>query len=161
MALDCGHARALVGHDAPQHGRRNPSAGGAKTRDATLLGDSLRGLLTRSDELLAAAAPHEALAGWLAAAVEHAMSYRGLVDALVDSLADPASDLHATCQAVKTAGAQLLDRAQQAGTIRRDVDASALFSLIAAVAWAAERTPEHRDPLLAVMLDGLGSGAGS
>ncbi|GAA3179791.1 hypothetical protein [Nonomuraea roseoviolacea] len=126
-----------------------------------MLGDSLRGLLTRSDELLAAAAPHEALAGWLAAAVEHAMSYRGLVDALVDSLADPASDLHATCQAVKTAGAQLLDRAQQAGTIRRDVDASALFSLIAAVAWAAERTPEHRDPLLAVMLDGLGSGAGS
>ncbi|WP_433211056.1 TetR/AcrR family transcriptional regulator [Microtetraspora malaysiensis] len=120
-----------------------------------LLGESLRGLRTRSDELLASASPHEALTIWLAAAVEHAMTYRGLVDALVDSLADPASDLYATCQAVKTAGAQLLDRAQRAGTARPDVDASALFSLVAAVAWASERTPAHGDQLLAVMLDGL------
>ncbi|MER5324651.1 TetR/AcrR family transcriptional regulator [Streptosporangium roseum] len=120
-----------------------------------LLGESLRGLNARSDELLASPSPHQALATWLTAAVEHAMAYRGLVDALVDSLADPASELHATCQAVKAAGAQLLARAQHAGTIRPDIDASALFSLIASVAWAAERTPAHHDRLLAVMLDGL------
>ncbi|MFI7106988.1 TetR/AcrR family transcriptional regulator [Nonomuraea sp. NPDC050227] len=120
-----------------------------------LLGDSLRGLRARSDELLASPSPSRALITWTTAAVEHAMAYRGLVDALVDSLADPASELHATCQAVKAAGAQLLDRAQHAGTIRPDIDASALFSLIASVAWAAERTPAHRDRLLAVMFDGL------
>ncbi|MER6514103.1 helix-turn-helix domain-containing protein [Nonomuraea sp. NPDC001636] len=120
-----------------------------------LLGESLRGLRTRSDELLASPSPSGALITWLTAAVEHATAYRGLVDALVDSLADPASELHATCQAVKAAGAQLLTRAQQAGAIRPDVGASALFSLIASVAWAVERTPEHRDQLLAVMFDGL------
>ncbi|HEX5594591.1 MAG TPA: helix-turn-helix domain-containing protein [Micromonosporaceae bacterium] len=120
-----------------------------------LLGESLRGLRTHSDELLASPATDEALNTWLAAAVEHAMGYRGLVDALVDSLADPESDLHATCQAMKAGGAQLLARAQQAGTVRPDIDASALFSLIASVAWASERAPAHRGPLLAVMLDGL------
>lgn len=120
-----------------------------------LLGESLRGLKARSDELLASPSPHQALATWLTAAVEHAMTYRGLVDALVESLADPTSELHATCQAVKAAGAQLLARAQHTETIRPDIDASALFSLIASVAWAAERTPAHRDQLLTVMLDGL------
>lgn len=123
-----------------------------------LLGESLRGLQARSDELLASPSPRQALLTWMTAAVEHAMAYRGLVDALVDSLADPASELHATCQAVKAAGAQLLTRAQGAGVIRPDVDASALFSLIASVAWAVERTPVHRDQLLAVMFDGLHRG---
>ncbi|MFI6602186.1 TetR/AcrR family transcriptional regulator [Nonomuraea sp. NPDC050536] len=124
-----------------------------------LLGESLRGLRTRADELLTSPAPDEALSTWLDGAVEHAMTYRGLVDALVDSLDDPASDLHATCQAVKDAGAQLLAKAQQAGAVRPDLDASVLFSLIASVAWASERTPAHRDQLLAVMLDGLRKGA--
>lgn len=72
-----------------------------------------------------------------------------------DSLADSASELHATCQAVTDAGARLLARPQRAGTIRPDLDASVLFSLIASAAWAAERTPAHRDQLLAIMLDGL------
>ncbi|MBM0256651.1 TetR/AcrR family transcriptional regulator [Micromonospora sp. 4G55] len=120
-----------------------------------LLGESLRGLRTHSDELLASPMADEALTTWLAAAVEHAMAYRGLVDALVDSLADPESDLHATCQAIKAGGAQLLARAQRAGTVRPDLNASALFSLIASVAWASERAPEHYGQLLAVMLDGL------
>lgn len=73
-----------------------------------LLGESLRGLRVRSDALLTAAMPGDALARWFEAAVEHAMTYRGLVDALVDSLADPESDLHASCQAMKAGGAQLL-----------------------------------------------------
>lgn len=120
-----------------------------------LLGESLRGLRVHSDALLTAPAPGSALARWFEAAVEHAMTYRGLVDALVDSLADPESDLHASCQAMKTGGAQLLARAQQAKAVRPDVDASALFSLVAAVAWAAERTPEDRDQILAVLFDGL------
>jgi AcrR family transcriptional regulator len=120
-----------------------------------LLGESLRGLRVRSDALLTAAMPGDALARWFEAAVEHAMTYRGLVDALVDSLADPESDLHASCQAMKAGGAQLLVRAQQAGAVRPDVSASALFSLVAAVAWAVERAPEDREQILAVLFDGL------
>jgi len=120
-----------------------------------LLGESLRGLRVRSDELLTARQPGDALANWIDAAVEHAMTYRGLIDFLIDSLADPGSDLHASCQAMKAGGAQLLAYAQQAGAVRSDVDASALFSLVAAVAWSAERTPEDREQVLAILLDGL------
>jgi AcrR family transcriptional regulator len=120
-----------------------------------LLGESLRGLRARSDELLTSPAPDDALATWFDAAVGHATTYRGLVDALADSLADPESDLHATCQAMKTGGAQLLARAQQAGVVRSDVDASTLFTLVAAVAWAAERAPRDRGQLLAVLLEGI------
>lgn len=111
----------------------------------------------RSDALLTAAMPGDALVEWFEAAVEHAMTYRGLVDALVDSLADPESDLHASCQAMKAGGAQLLARAQEAGAVRPDVNASALFSLVAAVAWAVERGPEQ---ILAVFFDGLRPGEG-
>ncbi|MEV3925335.1 hypothetical protein [Actinomadura coerulea] len=68
---------------------------------------------------------------------------------------DPESDLHASCQAMKAGGAQLLARAQQAGAVRPDVNASGLFSLVAAVAWAVERAPEDREQILAVLFDGL------
>ncbi|MFI6519560.1 TetR/AcrR family transcriptional regulator [Spirillospora sp. NPDC050679] len=120
-----------------------------------LLGESLRGLRARSDELLSEEDPARGLAVWLRTAVDHATAYRGLVETLMESIADPGSDLHATCRDVREGGAQLLVRAQRAGAVRADVDPATLYSLIAATAWAIERAPEQRERLAAVMTDGL------
>ncbi|MEV7279278.1 TetR/AcrR family transcriptional regulator [Streptomyces sp. NPDC093111] len=120
-----------------------------------LLGESLRSLRAQSDELLAAGDPWEGLELWLHKAVDHAATYRGLVETLMDAVTDPASDLYATCRDVRDGGAQLLARAQQAGAAGTGVDPTTLYSLIAATAWAIERTPERREQLLAVTVNGL------
>ncbi|WP_067487514.1 TetR/AcrR family transcriptional regulator [Actinomadura hibisca] len=120
-----------------------------------LLGESLRGLRARSDALLTDEDPARGLAVWLETAVDHATAYRGLVETLMDSISDPASELHATCRDVKDGGEQLLVRAQRAGAVRDDVDPATLYSLIAAMAWAIERTPDQRGRLVGVVTDGL------
>ncbi|MGI5169304.1 TetR/AcrR family transcriptional regulator [Spirillospora sp. CA-253888] len=120
-----------------------------------LLGESLRGLRARSDELLADEDPWRGLAAWLRTAIDHATAYRGLVETLMESIGDPASELHATCRDVKDSGERLLVRAQRAGAARADIDPATLYSLVAATAWAIERAPEQGERLVAVMTDGL------
>ncbi|MEN3360521.1 MAG: hypothetical protein V7637_4503 [Mycobacteriales bacterium] len=130
------------------------------TREAlleALFRNRFDGLRDRGAELLAAADPRQALLTWLADLAAGAASYRGLPESVLDALRDETSELHVSCHAMQAAGAALLDRAQQAGTLRPDVAIEEILALTAGVAWASHHTDHHTaiDRLLTLTMTGL------
>jgi AcrR family transcriptional regulator len=114
-------------------------------------------------DLLDAPSPAMALEIWLRALLEHASTYNGLgAEALryppdPEEQADSCSSMRATCAA-------LLERAQAAGEVRADVDATDLFLLVysLASAGALEGAPaQTAKRLLTVVFDGLRRGCAS
>jgi AcrR family transcriptional regulator len=123
-----------------------------------LLHDSFEALRAQAHELLTSSSPGEALTTWLQVLAVHAATYRGLAEALMSTIHDERSALHASCQTIHTAGAELLARAQKSGDVRPDLNASELFTLANAIAWAAEQTPHLADQsnrFLNLVMDGL------
>jgi AcrR family transcriptional regulator len=99
----------------------------------------------------------QALVSWLAAVVAHAAAARGMGTALLAGVLSPelGSSAHAM---IGSAGAALLDRARQTGTVRRDIDSAELLQLVNAIAVASENAPEpaaQAERLLALVVDGL------
>ncbi|MEV0971626.1 TetR/AcrR family transcriptional regulator [Microtetraspora glauca] len=131
------------------------------TRDAllqTLLCQGFDRLSVKADSLAAAAAPEEALMEWLRDFTAGSTAYRGLAASMMTTLSDESSPLHASCLAMREAGARLLKRAQDAGRIRADVDGTDLFALVNAVSWIAEQAPSvaaRREHLFSLVMDGL------
>lgn len=134
------------------------------SREALLeavLHDRFDRLTAQAHELSATAAPGPALVAWLREFVEFAGAYRGLTAALMQTLRDTSTELHAACEAMREAGSALLASAQRAGKIRPDLDALELFTLVSGLAWAHEQTSAAvpgrvtTDRLLALALDGL------
>jgi hypothetical protein len=78
---------------------------------------------------------------WLREFIAGATVYRGLPSSLMATLGDERSALHASCLAMREAGARLLKRAQDSGHIRPDVDGTDLFALIGAVGWITDQAP--------------------
>ncbi|MFI8353852.1 TetR/AcrR family transcriptional regulator [Streptomyces cyaneofuscatus] len=112
--------------------------------------DALRSLLDRSRELAGAEAPCRALVDWLGAIVAHAGEYRGLARALMSASQDETSALTQCHLPLREAGAGLLRRAQESGSVRADVSIDDLLQLTNAIALAAEQSPD--DPELAERL---------
>ncbi|WP_261564557.1 hypothetical protein [Frankia gtarii] len=85
----------------------------------------------------------------------------GATAALMQTLLDPTSELHAACEAMRIAGGDLLRGAQQAGQIRSDVTVLELFSLVSGLSWAHEQTAAAMpgslapDRLLQLAVEGL------
>ncbi|KOV58713.1 TetR family transcriptional regulator [Streptomyces sp. NRRL WC-3618] len=120
--------------------------------------DAVSDLLARSRELLTAPEPCTALVTWLREIVTHAGEYRGLARALMSASHDADSALARCSNPMREAGAALLTRAQQAGTLRADVAIGDLLQLTHAIALAAEETPDDpdlADRLLTLTLRGL------
>ncbi|MBW8739988.1 MAG: TetR/AcrR family transcriptional regulator [Streptomyces turgidiscabies] len=120
--------------------------------------DAVSDLLARSRELLTAPRPCAALVTWLREIITHAGEYRGLAQALMSASQDADSALARCSNPMREAGAALLARAQQAGTLRTDVAIGDLLQLTNAIALAAEETPddpELADRLLTLTLRGL------
>ena len=92
-------------------------------------------------ELEASASPDEALLSWFREAMAFTHTYGGVFEVLAVALADAESALHASCAGVRSAGAQLLERAQAAGLARTDIDGTDLLALIAALGWLSEQPP--------------------
>jgi len=134
------------------------------TREAlleALLRSRFDALQERAGGLLGAASARDGLLVWLGELAVGSTTYRGLPESVMTALRDETSQLHASCAAMRAAGAALLRRAQEAGEVRADVTADQLLALAAGLAWAGERLPgpaatvEH---LLAVVMDGLATG---
>ncbi|MBL7487511.1 TetR/AcrR family transcriptional regulator [Frankia sp. AgB1.9] len=111
-----------------------------------------RGLLSAEDEL-------DALSTWLRATLLHALTYRGLSAAVMNSALDREHGLVATWHAqLFEVGAELLARARRCGAVVADADAADLMKLTGAIAWAAQDSPDssaQADRLLALLLNGL------
>jgi AcrR family transcriptional regulator len=109
-----------------------------------------RGLLTVEDEF-------DALSTWLRAALMHALTYRGLAAAVMNSALGNGlvSTWHAEMFEV---GAALLARARQSGVVVADADEADVLKMVGAIAWAAQDTPDssaQADRLLALLMNGL------
>ncbi|PRY41443.1 TetR/AcrR family transcriptional regulator [Umezawaea tangerina] len=112
------------------------------TREAlleALLRTGFDELTARAAEVEATRSPQEALMGWMREFVGLTTDYHGVVTSMVKAIEEPESALHASCVALRAAGAQLLVRAQAAGVARTDVDGADLFSLVSAFAWLGDQ----------------------
>ncbi len=105
----------------------------------------------------------EALARWLEALVSFASTKRNLTISMMSSLGGKNAEVVSSCSAmIREAVVPLLERAQQAGEIRPDVDVADLLKLSHAISVACEYPSAHPDQaqrLLSVMLDGLRHGS--
>ena len=115
-----------------------------------------RGLLTAADEF-------GALSTWLHAAVMHALTYRGLAAAVMNSALDRGNGLVSAWHAeLFEVGAALLARARQSGVVVADADAADVLKMVGAIAWAAQDAQDNSaqaDRLLALLMNGLHHGA--
>ncbi|MET7768425.1 helix-turn-helix domain-containing protein [Nocardia sp. NPDC005366] len=133
------------------------------TREAlleTLLRDRFDALADAASDLRPDPDPGSALTEWTLRFIDTTTVYRGLIGALTATLHDPASALHTSCERMRAAGADLLDRARDAGRVRADLGPDEFLGLVAGVAWAGEQMrrtgPEDRRRLLALLFEGLG-----
>ncbi|MFD0692083.1 TetR/AcrR family transcriptional regulator [Actinomadura fibrosa] len=120
-------------------------------------------LAARAGALEAGRPPAEALTEWLAEFADGAGTYRGLAASMIATLEDETSSLHASCARMRAAGARLLERAQDAGHIRPDVDGMDLFALYTAVASLVDGAPsiaDRREHLFTLVMEGLMSRSG-
>src|ERR1700685_4594288 len=87
-----------------------------------------RGLLSAADEF-------GALAFWLRAALLHALTYRGLSAAVMNSALDRGPGLVSAWHAeLFDVGAALLDRARQSGAVVAGADAADVLKMVGAIA---------------------------
>jgi AcrR family transcriptional regulator len=131
------------------------------TREALLeavLNQRFEQLRQRADALAATASPAAALRAWLGEFAVGSAAYKGLPEEMMGALNDTGSQLHASCAAMRAAGARLLESAQGAGAVRADIAASELLALAAGLAWAGEHAPDPAgfvDKLLSITMTGL------
>jgi AcrR family transcriptional regulator len=110
-------------------------------------------------DLLDAPAPREALETWLRALLEHASAYNGLGAEALRLPPDP-EEQSDSCSALRTACAALLERAQVAGEVRADIDATDLFLMVYSLASAGAQVGaplQTAERLLSLVFDGLRS----
>jgi AcrR family transcriptional regulator len=111
--------------------------------------------ICRSADDLADLEPWEALSTWLKRFVGFAATKRALSDELVN-LIDRDADVFRTCGAsIFTAGTRLLERAQDAGVVRRDTDFADVGRLVGGIAVVKAVDPGQVERLLDIALDGL------
>lgn len=125
-------------------------------RDSTeQLADYGRDLLDSDDE------PHDALRAWLHAQVEHAATHCALAASVILTALDRDSDDDGgmPCEELRSTGAELLRRAQDAGMIRSDIDVDDVCRMGSAIAIATQEAPGGpvcAERLFTLMMDGLG-----
>ena len=120
-----------------------------------LVADDLERLATRADELRAGT-DADAVELWLVELIRHNLTYRGLAESIADAVARHTA-LGAACVRLHDAGAALVRKQQDDGTIRSDIDPHVPIDLAAAVAWSTQDAGENgrRAALLQVTMDGL------
>ncbi|MFG2007062.1 TetR/AcrR family transcriptional regulator [Spirillospora sp. NPDC048911] len=121
-----------------------------------VLHDRVMTLCEHGKTLAASASPDDAFSDWLRAFLRHARTDHGLTGyMMIEKPPDLGFDCH---QAIRDAAAELLGRAQRAGSVRADLTPDDLLQLITGIALATAADAERADRLLAVVLDGLHSG---
>jgi AcrR family transcriptional regulator len=98
--------------------------------------------------------PWEALTRWLDLYVGFAATKRALTEALLE--VDPDSDALAACRtAILAAGGALVERAQEAGVVRRDTSFPDIGRMVSGIAVVPTADPEQKQRMLQIALDGL------
>ncbi|MEV5833202.1 helix-turn-helix domain-containing protein [Nocardia sp. NPDC052112] len=126
-----------------------------------VLGERVAELARLGNDLMAEPDSYQALTTWLHAAIAHALTFRGLSAAILNSAIDGGADLVSTWHAETFAiGTALLHRAQESGTVTATTEAADVLRMIGAIAWAAQDSPDpaaQAERLLTLLLRGLRS----
>ena len=110
--------------------------------------------MARAAADLAELPPWDALSQWLHQYVGFAATKRALNEALMET--DPDSTVLLTCRTALTgAGTALVERAQNAGVVRRDTTFTDVVRMVGAIAMVPTEDPEQKQRLLELALDGL------
>lgn len=128
------------------------------TREALLeelLGESFDALYDLAVELRDAPDSHQALVAWVRAMAVGSTRYDGLPASVAGALRDPESRLHASCDAMRRAAAEVLERAQRDGRVRADLTTGEMLAAANAMAWAAKQANEPVDRYVELLMNGL------
>ncbi|MEV4657533.1 helix-turn-helix domain-containing protein [Micromonospora sp. NPDC049301] len=107
--------------------------------------------LSRSAADLAELPPWDALVAWLHRFVAYVATKRALAEELLHD-----SEIFRSCRMeIYAAGEPLMSRAQAAGVVREDIGFDDVVRLISGLTMAQFPSPEQRDRVLGVALDGL------
>jgi AcrR family transcriptional regulator len=110
--------------------------------------------IARAARELADRPPWDAVSEWLGQYVGFAATKRALMDAMLE--AAPDSDVLATCRAaLRQAGDELVERAQQAGALRPDVEFIDIARMVGQIGVTPNADPEGKARMLQIVLDGL------
>ncbi|MEU9890119.1 TetR family transcriptional regulator [Sphaerisporangium sp. NPDC051011] len=127
-----------------------------------VLAEQIAGLVDLGRTLLTAEDELDALSTWLRAVVTHALTYRGLAAAVMNSALDREKDLVSTWHTeIFEAGGALLARARQSGSIIADADDTDVLKMTGAIAWAAQdalNPSAQANRLLTLLMNGLRNG---
>ncbi|MBX3213601.1 MAG: TetR/AcrR family transcriptional regulator [Labilithrix sp.] len=130
------------------------------TRDALLeavLHDVYGKLIELAEQLSLATPAIDAVERWLRAFIDYSQSYLHLPEQIVAAGYDETSALHASCEAMRSVATRLIERAQEDGVLRADIDIRDLCAHANGIAWATQRSPDREQTtrMLAVLLNGL------
>ncbi len=104
-----------------------------------MLAERIAELVGLGRELLTAEDEFDALSRWLRAALMHALTYRGLAAAVMNSALDRSQGLASSWHAKAfEVGAALLARARRAGVVAAGADNADVLKMVGAIAWAAQ-----------------------
>lgn len=117
--------------------------------------DKVQTLRTRSAELTGSEDPGAALVEWLRYLIQFSNDYRGLSRSLL--LTEEGKDAKRSCHGILVDAAEaLIERAQQAGAIRSDLNAQVILKLANGIAVATEHLDaEDSERVFGLMMDGL------
>jgi AcrR family transcriptional regulator len=99
--------------------------------------------------------PWDALVTWLRQFVRFAATKRALADEMLNTI-DAEAPVFVSCRsAITTAGDMLLQRAQEAGVVRKDTSFTDVGRMVSGIASIRTLDPGQIDRILDVALDGL------
>ena len=118
----------------------------------------------RGRELLESDRPYEALREWLASHLAFSRTHQALAASVIIAVLDRPEDQPPSCEALRSIGAELLERAMESGEVRRDVDMDDLLRMVSAIALTSDSSDNGCiccERLFTLMMDGLRAGAQS
>jgi AcrR family transcriptional regulator len=124
--------------------------------------DQVDGLEVLANKLLASESPGEALAEWIRAFMAFGRAKRSLSSALVATIGKDSEFISACSRTLRGCNEALLERAQQAGEARADINAADIFRLTHGLITAMDSAPgdpEQADRLVSLVIAGLVPGA--
>jgi AcrR family transcriptional regulator len=112
-------------------------------------------LVDTANEVVATMEPWPALVAWLEAFISYASTKRNFLSELHESFEKSPELRVASRERIVSALSIVLDRAQQAGVVRQDLDGPDLMQLLGSMCMSATLTSDQSKRLLVVILDGL------
>jgi AcrR family transcriptional regulator len=117
--------------------------------------EDVDGLVALATEVAANHEPWDGLVAWLEGFLTYAAAKRNFLTELHEAFEKNPDLALQSREKVRLAAGTVLERAQEAGVARRDIDGADLMQLVGGMCMARTATPEQNERLLLLLLDGI------